>query len=190
MSTSCSCLDGNCNHCWNEQTLYNLGLHHVWKVNGHWIPMHERYPEGWTQQLGWYTYCDTFNIHWPYPRLLPEWAITNVDHQHQYEWSMDTNMIMDLDENDRKCTYTTSSCCMLPMCYPCPHVHSPSATIHITIRQVPHYHYTNATKGQDNRKRKDKKREKRKDYTGNTSHSHEHNHAGLTSVFHNIHTLW
>ena len=164
MSTTCSCMDGNCNHCWNEQTLYDLGLHQVWKVNGHWIPMHERYPEGWTQQLGWYAYCDTFNIPWPYPRLLPEWAITNMDHQHEYECHMDTDMIMDLEENDRKytCTCTTSSCCMLLMRFPCPPVHSPSATTTFLNRTTPlpsHQHHQRS--GQQTHTKKKIRREKR-----------------------------
>lgn len=101
-STPCSCLDGDCNYCWNEQVFYQLGLDLVWKENGHWIAGHDRYPEGGTQQLGWYAYCDTFGIPWPLPRLLPDWAITNMDEQHEFDAHFDADL--DMEENDRKYT--------------------------------------------------------------------------------------
>lgn len=95
-------MEGDCNHCWNEQVFSQLGLDLVWKVDGVWIPGYER-P---FQQLDWYSYCDTFGIPWQYPRLLPEWAIQNMDDYHEYECHRD--MGDDIEENDSK--YISLSC--------------------------------------------------------------------------------
>ena len=110
-SAPCSSQEGNCNYCWNELVFQQLGLHEVWKVNGLWIPQYERYPDGGTHQLGWYEYCDAFGIPWPYPRLLPDWAIANVDEQHEREVHMDDDL--DIEENARKYTYIVLvfACC-------------------------------------------------------------------------------
>lgn len=102
-STPCSCLDGNCNFCWNEEVFSQLGLPLVWMRNGLWIAGYERYIEGGTQPLGWYAYCDAFGIPWPYPRLLPDWAIANMDEQHEYGAHFDGDLYA--EENDRKYTY-------------------------------------------------------------------------------------
>ena len=101
-SSPCSCLEGDCNDCWSELLLYQLGLDLVWKVNGVWIPRYDRYPEGGTQQLGWYQYCDTFGIPWPLRRLLPDWPIANMDEQHEYDAHFDG----DVYAEENNCKYT------------------------------------------------------------------------------------
>ena len=90
----CSCCEGDCNDCWNEQVFSRLGLPLVWKRDGMWVLRHER------EQLGWYAYCDRFSIPWPYPRLLPHWAIANMDDQHEYDVHFDGDLYP--EENDRK----------------------------------------------------------------------------------------
>ena len=102
----CTCMEDECNHCWNEHVFNRLGLHAVWKMNGHWIPDHERYPEGWTQLLDWYTYCDTFNIPWIGPMNLPNWAIEMMDQFHREEYYQDTGIHMLTEENWSKYTCT------------------------------------------------------------------------------------
>lgn len=92
-------MEDECNYCWSEVILYQLGLDVVWTIHGHWIPDHERYPEGWTVQLDWYTYCDTFDIPWYFPRNLPDWAIEMMDQYHRENYYRYTERDVLIEEN-------------------------------------------------------------------------------------------
>lgn len=75
-----SIIDEECNHGWDEDVFYSLGLDRVWHDNsGNWIPDEYRYDGNENNILGWYSYCQVHNIHWPYPVGLPNWAIEDMD---------------------------------------------------------------------------------------------------------------
>jgi hypothetical protein len=111
MDYKCDCKEEECNHCWNEDVFYTLGLHHVWKINGHWIPDHDRYPEGWIPQLDWYTYCDTFHIPWSDTRLLPNWAIESMDEYNREDYYRYTDRDVLTEENQCKYAPRDDTCC-------------------------------------------------------------------------------
>ena len=96
----CSCMDGDCNYCWNDHVFHQLGLEHVWMVNGSYVLRYERPAHA---EYDWYSYCDTNNIFWPFPRLLPEWAIRNNDELHEEEIYRDIIS----EENDMESKYHT-----------------------------------------------------------------------------------
>src|SRR5437763_682404 len=93
------CKENDCNYCWNEWVFYELHLDLVWKSNGNWIPDHERYPEGWVDQLDWYTYCDRFGIPSETPRLLPDWAIEEMDQYYRDTYYQYTDHDKLVEEN-------------------------------------------------------------------------------------------
>ena len=54
----------------------------VWHDDsGHWIPFGQRYAHvsETNYPLRWYAYCDYYGIHWDKPRILPQWAIDEMD---------------------------------------------------------------------------------------------------------------
>ena len=75
-------LDDDCNDLWNEDTFYELDLHMVWHDgSGNWIPdehRHTYYSEE-NNTVDWYMYCDYHGIQWYAPRILPLWAIKEMD---------------------------------------------------------------------------------------------------------------
>ena len=71
----------------------------VWTHNGTWIPDHLRYPEGWVDQLDWYTYCDTFHIPWEAARLLPWWAMEEMDQYQRDKYYRHTSRETLVEEN-------------------------------------------------------------------------------------------
>jgi hypothetical protein len=99
MDVKCDCMHNDCNYCWNEDVFYQLHLEQVWTHNGTWIPDHLRYPEGWVDQLDWYTYCDTFHIPWEAARLLPWWAMEEMDQYHRDNYYRYTERDTLVEEN-------------------------------------------------------------------------------------------
>ena len=73
-------MDDDDNIIWNEHTFYDLDLHLVWHDgSGNWIPDEYRYHIEENGALDWSTSCVYYGILWDAPRLLPQWAIMDMD---------------------------------------------------------------------------------------------------------------
>ena len=80
-------MDDECNDLWNEDTFYTLDLHMVWHDNsGNWIPDEYRYHIEENNTMDWYSYCDYSGIIWYAPRILPLWAIWDMDQYYRDDY--------------------------------------------------------------------------------------------------------
>ena len=69
-----------CNNVWDDIKFYEWGIDLVWHdQSGNWIPDEYRYHPNDNSILNWYSYCDLYGITWDLPRLLPNWAIDEMD---------------------------------------------------------------------------------------------------------------
>jgi len=93
-------LDDDCNDIWNEDVFYDLDLHLVWHdSSGNWIPYEyrEAYYSEENNPMDWYSYCDYLGIQWSAPRILPSWAIADMD---QYYRDKYNNSRLDITEDN------------------------------------------------------------------------------------------